>query len=82
MKMVKATPEQIQLSVALDDIAHQYIAIMLRVKQLCPKDFTESEILMVFEKTQVTYNAYIIRLYSDMQKKSCAPKQSSNVDVA
>jgi len=68
----------IDLDKALDDIIHQNIYIMQKVKALCPKDFTDNQISLVFTKTETLYSALLLKFYKDQIKKAKSPLVNVN----
>jgi len=68
----------IDLDKALDDIINQYISVMLRVKKLCPKDFTDNQIDLIFVRSESTYTALLLKFYKDQMRKQKSTSNEEN----
>lgn len=68
----------VDLDQALDDIIRQYISIMVKVKTLCPDDFTDSQINMVFVKSEATYNTLLLKFFKSQVNKKKEPSEEYN----
>jgi len=68
----------IDLDNALVDIIKQYIHIMQKVKMLCPKDFTENQIELIFIRSEATYNNLLIKFYKDQLRKQKESSENTN----
>lgn len=68
----------IDLDKSLDDIIRQEIHILQHVKALCPKDFTEQQIAIIFDKAEALYNSFIVKLFKDQTNNRLNEQRKEN----